>query len=80
MFKYIVWAIIGYLFIRFVFNFVLPLFRATKQMRHQMKQFREKMEEQQQFRSGNTATSPSGRDKPASRPRTDDYLDFEEIK
>jgi hypothetical protein len=79
MFKFIFWGIVIYLLVRFIFNFVIPVFRATRQMRDQVRGFHERMEEQnqQQQYSKTTATQ-------TSRPRHEkvegDYIDFEEVK
>ena len=74
MIRYLFWAIAFYLLIRFIFNFVIPLFRATKQMKSQMKDFQSRMKGQQeqpfqhtQERSGNEV-------------KKGDYIDFEEVK
>lgn len=76
MMKYIFWTIVIYFLIRFVFNFLIPVFRATRQMRSQVKDFQNKMEEEQNFRNNaNSTTGPQ--QKPAARK---DYIDFEEIK
>jgi hypothetical protein len=80
MLQYIFWAIVFYLLFRFIFNFVVPVIRVSRQMRKQMNQFNENMRGQQQaetdFRGQHQQAS--SQDKP--RPRQDDYLDFEEVK
>ena len=43
MVKYIFWTIVIYFLIRFIFNFVIPVFRATRQMSSQVKDFQNKM-------------------------------------
>lgn len=79
MVKYIFWGIILYFFIRFVFGFLLPVFRATRQMRNQVKDFQSKMEEQQRqqnFQQNGAAQEQSAKPKA----NKEDYIDFEEIK
>lgn len=78
MVKYIFWGIILYFFIRFVMGFVIPVFRATRQMRNQVKDFQNKMEEQQRQQSfqQNEAQAQTARPKTSK----EDYIDFEEIK
>jgi hypothetical protein len=76
MFTYVIWAIVIYLLIRFIFNFVIPIFKATRQMRQQVKEFQDRMGNQAtDFQSAPKATS--AREK---NPREGDYIEFEEIK
>ena len=85
MVRYIILTIIIYLLVRFVFNFVIPLFRVTKQMRDQVKEFQDRMNEQQQYQrtSGpDTATGVHSTPKDSRRQKkpAGEYIDFEEIK
>lgn len=75
MFKYIIWTIILYCLIRFVFNFVVPVFRATRQMKKQVRDFQNKMQQENQFNSNTQQQS-----RPAQKAKAGDYIDFEEIK
>ena len=43
MLKYIFWSVVIYFLVRFVVNFVIPVVRAGRQMRAQVKEFQEKM-------------------------------------
>lgn len=80
MVKYIFWTIVIYFLIRFVFNFVIPVFRATRQMRSQVKDFQSRMQEEQQkqqsFQNNAGTTAPQEK----SRSKSEEYIDFEEIK
>lgn len=76
MVKYIFWTIVIYFLIRFIFNFLVPVFRATRQMRSQVRDFQNKMEEEQNFRSGANNTANPDHKSTARK----DYIDFEEIK
>jgi hypothetical protein len=78
MLQYIFWGIVLYLAIRFIFNFVIPIFRATRQMRSQMKDFQAKMQEQQQ-QQGSTSTFEKA-ERPKDKVKREDYIDFEEIR
>jgi len=77
MFKYIIWAIIFYLLIRFIFNFIIPVFIATRRMKAQVKEFQEKMNQQNHFQSANSNPEPQ-RTQP-EKPKGD-YIDFEEVR
>ena len=74
MFKYLFWAITIYLLVRFIFNFVIPVYRATRQMKSQMRDFQSKMQ-------GDEQTQPDfNKDPEKSKVKKGDYIDFEEIK
>ena len=76
MFTYVIWAIIIYVLIRFIFNFVIPVFRATRRMKAQMRDFQEKMNEQS-FQSTHPNPQPQKR---APQKQEGDYIDFEEVR
>lgn len=78
MIRYLVWAIILYFFIRFVFNFLIPLIRAGRRMKAQMREFQDRMNQQQQFQEHQTQFST--REKQDNKTPAGDYIDFEEIK
>jgi hypothetical protein len=75
MIRYLFWAIAFYLMIRFIFNFVIPVFRATKQMKSQMRDFQSRMQEQQEKPYQHTQQRSSSDDV-----KKGDYIDFEEVK
>jgi len=78
-------AIVFYLLYRFVFNFLLPVARTTKQVRQQ---FRNMQEMQDTMRQQQTQGQPpsSQPQRPvrgsgsAGSPPVGEYIDFEEIK
>jgi hypothetical protein len=75
MFKYLFWAIGLYILIRFIFNFVIPVYRATRQMKGQMRDFQSRMQQGQEgFEQQQTA------EKNNSGVKQGDYIDFEEVK
>ena len=76
--KYIFWGIVIYFFIRFIFNFLIPVFKATRQMRNQVRDFQNRMEEQQKQQS----FQQNAADKMNAKPKVskEDYIDFEEVK
>lgn len=87
MFKYVIWAIVIYCLVRFIFNFLIPIMRAARQMKSQVKDFQERMGGQQQQgnvnsqgfqgHSGHQSAQPK---RPTPGPKSEDYIDFEEIK
>ncbi len=77
MFKYIIWAIVFYCMIRFIFNFLIPVIRASRRMRQQMRAFQNNMQQQQFQEKENAFTS---RQQHPGKTTAGDYIDFEEVK
>jgi hypothetical protein len=69
-------AIVLYLLYRFVFNFLLPVVRTTRQVRQQ---FRNMQEGPQAF-SSHERPQPQAPKQDRPKPPAGDYIDFEEIK
>jgi predicted phage tail protein len=80
--KYVLWAFLGYLLYRFIFGFVVPVYKATRQVKAQMKQFQQRMNEHQEQHNtsagqqSNTGLAP---DAAAAKPAQKDYIEFEEL-
>lgn len=70
--------------IRLVFNFIIPLFKATQQMRSQVKEFQDRMnanaQYQNPYQSANQAASSARTQKKSDSHNSEDYIEFEEIK
>jgi hypothetical protein len=64
-----------YLLYKLVFEFIIPVYNASKQMNKKMQAFQEKVKETQ-----HTHPQQETKNKPESRPDSDDYIEFEEIK
>ena len=84
-------AIVLYLLYRFVFNFVVPIARTTRQVRQQFRNMQEMHNQQDPFQGTNGNHETYGRQshgssasaqpkKPASNDKGGEYIDFEEIK
>lgn len=80
MVAYIIWAIVLYVLFRFIFNFVVPLVRAGRQMRRQMHEFQNKMNQQYSDGQQNGASFQTNARKEEPAEKAGDYIDFEEIK
>lgn len=63
---------------RFIFNFIIPVVKATRQVKSQMREFQSKMQEQQQ--AAHTPSSAFVKTTPNASVSKEDYIDFEEIK
>lgn len=75
-------AIVLYLLYRFVFNFLLPVVRTTRQVREQFRNMQEGMgaAERQQFEAGERVQQQQNQARGGAKPPAGDYIDFEEIK
>ncbi len=75
MLKFILWSILIYGLIRFIFNFLIPVVRTASQMKKQVREFQDKMNAENQYNNAQ-ASQP----KASPRPKSEDYIDFEEVK
>ena len=85
-------AIVLYLLYRFIFNFLVPVVRTTRQVRQQFRNMQENMGAggpmdarpfEQQTRAYEQTQQHEQRktqQRASSKPPADDYIDFEEIK
>lgn len=80
MFKLLIELLVFYLIYKFIFDFVLPIYRASKQMNRKMQEVRQKMEAHEKTFSQSQQTRGQAEAPKKSKPREDDYIDFEEIK
>jgi hypothetical protein len=64
-----------YLLYKLVFEFIIPVYSASKQMNKKMQAFQEKVKETQ-----HTESQQKTQHKPDSKPGSEDYIEFEEIK
>jgi hypothetical protein len=81
MFKYILLGFTIYFAYRFIFNFLIPVVKTTRQVKKQFDSVREQQAYQQQaqqsYQHQQTKASPVQKN---SKVTDDDYLEFEEIK
>jgi hypothetical protein len=71
MSRIILFIILAYLGYQFVFKFLLPVIRATRHVKDQVRDYQSRMESQQE----NNYQPPKEEGKKAG-----DYIDYEEIK
>ncbi len=69
-----------YLVYKVVFDFIIPIYNTTKQMKGKMNEMQEKMNQQRQqqeaaYHANNTRTQTT-----AKKQVNDDYIDYEEVK
>ncbi len=77
--KYVLFALLAWFLYQLVFKLIIPVYRATRQIKKGFRQMQEKMNEQyqqQQAQAQPSANPASGNQKAPSG----DYIDFEELK
>ena len=65
-----------YLLYKLIFNFIIPVYKTTKQMKSKMQDMQEHIQRQQQQQQGATAAAES----PKKAVPADDYIEFEEVR
>jgi predicted Holliday junction resolvase-like endonuclease len=68
-----------YLLYKVIFDFIIPIYKTTKQVKHKVNEMQHTMNEQakrQRQQSQYTAAA----NQPSPKPKSDDYIDFEEVK
>ena len=72
---------LGYLLYRFIGGFLIPLFRASRQVRQQFQDMKQNASGQPNHNGQTGHSGPSAASKPESAPsKVGEYIDFEEIK
>jgi hypothetical protein len=75
MIKLIFYGLVVYLIYKLIFELVIPVSKASSQMREKIQQ----MQDQQNFQQ--QQAKPAAEPQPAAKPKTDkDYIEFEEVK
>jgi Sec-independent protein translocase protein TatA len=72
--RYILYAILAWFIYNLLFRLIIPVFKTTRQMK---KKFRGMQEEQMKQHE---PYQQADKKKTTSKPRSEDYIDFEEIK
>ena len=75
MIKLIFQLFIIYLLYKLVFEFIIPVYRTTSQLKKKMNEMQEKMQEQQYKNNNHTNPAPEPKKKFDA-----DYIDYEEVK
>lgn len=70
-----------YLLYKLIFDFIIPVYRTTKQVNKKMGEMQSKMNDHfnQSAGSGEQSTTNNSTEK-ASKPAKEDYIEFEEVK
>ena len=77
----ILWIFLVYMMYIFLFRFLIPVFRASRQMRNNIKNFQNQMQNQEELnQTQNPGFGTNNNGKEAPKPKAGDYIDFEEVK
>ena len=77
MLRILLYALLFWFLYNLIFRFIVPLYKATRQVRQKFREMHQNMEEQVKNQPGSTGQpSPSS----ASGKPSGDYIDFEEVK
>ena len=68
-----------YILYKFIFEFVIPVYKTTKHVKQKMNDMQQRMQQNQGQGTSDQFTKPSSSDG-AKRPGSDDYIDYEEVK
>jgi hypothetical protein len=75
--KYFFIGLAIYFLYRFIFNFIIPIYRVSKKMKGQMRDFQSQMNQNGQ---GFQPNPPRQEPAPGKSTKEGEYIDFEEIK
>ena len=76
MWKILFYGFLVYLLYQLVFNFIIPVYKTTKQVKKGFREMHEKMNEKARDQQ-NAAETPSS---PPPKKSVGDYIEFEEVK
>jgi hemolysin activation/secretion protein len=79
MFKLIIYGFLLYLLYRFIFELLIPVSKATSQVKDQLRKMQEQQQAQQQQQFHQQQATASQPVPPAPK-KDGDYIEFEEVK
>jgi hypothetical protein len=79
MLKVLLYGLLAWFLYNFVFRFIIPVYKTTRQMKQKFREMQTQMQDQAKQQEGFTAKTPSP-EKATSKKPQEDYIDFEEIK
>ncbi|MEO7924195.1 MAG: hypothetical protein ABIR30_11005 [Chitinophagaceae bacterium] len=77
--KFLLYAILVFIAYQFIFKLVIPVYLATRKIKKGFREMSEKMNPQPPGHQQGF-TPPGSTEKPGSRPKAGEYIDFEEVK
>jgi hypothetical protein len=79
----IFYGFLFYLLYRLVVNFIIPIYRTTRQVKRSFREMHEQMNQHQRQYQGNGAETHTQQESTSKKPDSDqvgEYIDFEEVK
>ena len=81
IFKLIGELVVIYILYKIIFDFIIPLYKASKQMKGKMNDMQERMHQQQRAQAEQQRQQqPPQPPRATERISKDDYIDYEEVK
>lgn len=78
LFRIIFELFVLYLLYKLIFDFIIPVYNTTKQVKQKVGEMQQRMNEQMQ--QSNNSNKQSNSSTAAPKPAREDYIEFEEIK
>jgi hypothetical protein len=67
-----------YMLYKLIFDFIIPIYHTTKQVKQKVNEMQRNMNEQANQQQRNQFTAPAKES--SAKPKSDDYIEFEEVK
>lgn len=80
MFKLIIYGFLIYLLYKFIFELVIPVSKATSQVKDKMREMQHMQEQQQAQQQQYQRQQATAASQPVTPKKDDDYIEFEEVK
>ena len=77
IFRLIGELVVIYVLYKVIFDFIIPVYKTTKQVKTKMNDMHTRMQEQQRAHSPEATQEPAKKSNSISK---DDYIDYEEVK
>lgn len=78
IFKILFELFVLYMLYKLIFDFIIPLYNTTKQVKQKVNEMQRTMNEQANQQQRNQFAGPVK--EPSTKPKSDDYIEFEEVK
>ncbi len=79
IFRLAVELFVIYLVYKLVFEFIIPVYRTTKQMKKKMTEMHQQMQEQEKM-NDQAYNNTNAQKQPSGKSYAEDYIEYEEIK
>ncbi len=80
MFTILLYILLAYFLYRFIFYFIIPIVSTSRQVHRQMKDFHQRMQQQETGTYQYQEANNSRKESPKPTSNSGDYIEFEEIK